>query len=109
MNERQGAVSFRGEPQTVRGDALNAGDRAPDFRLVDNDLSERTLADFAGRPLLISVVPSLETGICDAQTRRFDEEAVALGDRVGFITVSADLPFAQKRWCNEAAAEKGRC
>jgi len=105
MTERHGAVTLNDEPQTVLGDVVEVGQRAPDFRVVGPNRSTRTLADYAGRPLFISVVPSLDTGICDAQTRRFDQEATALKDRVSFITVSADLPTAQKRWCSEAAAE----
>jgi len=105
MKERKSAVTLNGKPQTVLGEALKAGDSAPDFRLLADDLSVKTLKDFAGKPLLVSVVPSLDTGICDAQSRRFDQEALKLKDRVNFVTVSVDLPFAQKRWCNEAAAE----
>ena len=105
MTERHGAVTLGSEPQTVLGDVVEVGQQAPGFRVVSQDRSERKLEDYAGRPLFISVVPSLDTGICDAQTRRFDQEATALKDRVSFITVSADLPTAQKRWCNEAAAE----
>jgi thiol peroxidase len=105
MKERQGAVTLNGKPQTVLGEALKAGDRAPDFRLRATDGSTKSLRDFAGKPLLVSVVPSLDTGICDAQSRRFDQEAVRLKEKVNFITVSVDLPTAQKRWCNEAAAE----
>jgi thiol peroxidase len=105
MTERKGAVTLNGKPQTVLGETLKAGEKAPDFRLLADDLSVKTLKDFAGKPLLVSVVPSLDTGICDAQSRRFDQEALKLKDRVNFVTVSVDLPFAQKRWCNEAAAE----
>ncbi len=105
MTERKGAVTLNGKPQTVLGEVLKVGDRAPDFRLVANDSSKKTLRDFAGKPLLVSVVPSLDTGICDAQSRRFDLEAQRLKEKVHFLTVSADLPTAQKRWCNAAAAE----
>lgn len=105
MKEREGAVTLDGAPLTVIGDRLEVGDRAPDFHLVANDLSEKTLADYTGKPLLVSVVPSLFTGICDAQTRRFDEEAVALQGRANFVTVSIDHPFAQKGWCGNAGAE----
>ncbi len=105
MKERPEAVTLEGEPMTVIGDALKPGDIAPHFRVVAQDLSEKTLSDYAGKPLVISVVPSLDTGICDLQTRRFDEEAARLGDKATVLTISADLPFAQKRWCSEAAAE----
>jgi thiol peroxidase len=105
MKERKGAVTSNGQPQTVIGEALKEGDKAPDFRLLAGDGSARTLRDFEGKPLLVNVVTSLDTGICDAQSRRFDQEALKLKGKVNFITVSADLPTAQKRWCNEAAAE----
>ncbi len=104
MTERSQAVTLNGQPMTVLGDTLKPGDRAPDFHVVAQDLSAKSLADYIGRPMIISVVPSLDTGVCDLQTRRFDSEAVKLGDEVHVLTISADLPFAQKRWCSEAAA-----
>lgn len=104
--ERPNAVTLRGEPRTVIGPALKPGDKAPDFELLANDLSEVTLADSAGKVRLISVVHSLDTGICDAQTRRFNEEAASFGDDVVILTVSVDLPFAQKRWCGAAGVDQ---
>ncbi len=104
--ERFGAVTFKGQPQTVLGKPLQVGDKAPDFTLVANDLSTVTLQDSAGKVRLISVVPSLDTGICDAQTRRFNQEAANLGENVMIFTVSADLPFAQKRWCGAAGVDQ---
>lgn len=91
---------------TVSGNALGVGDKAPDFNLVANDLSNVRLADSAGKARLISVVPSLDTGVCDAQTRKFNEEISKLGDNVVGYTVSADLPFSQKRWCGAAGVER---
>jgi len=88
------------------GEVVKVGDKAPDFTLTANDWRPVTLSDSAGKVRLISVVPSLETGICDAQTRRFNEEASALGDQVVVLTVSADLPMAQKRWCGAAGVER---
>ena len=105
MTERPGAVTLQGTPMTVIGKELKAGDPAPDFRVVTQDLSEKSLSDYEGKPLLISVVTSLDTGICDLQTRRFDEEAAKLGEKASILTISADLPFAQKNWCSEAAAD----
>lgn len=96
--ERANAFNFYG-PQTLTGPELRPGDMAPDFQVIDNKFEPVTLASFAGRPALISVVPSLDTGVCTKQTVRFNEEAAALSDRVAFVTVSADLPFAQARWC----------
>jgi len=106
MTERTGELTFQGNPLTVIGDKLNVGDKAPDFTLLANDLSSVTLADSAGKTRLISVVPSLDTGICDAQTRRFNEEISGMGDNVVGYTVSADLPFAQARWCGAAGVER---
>lgn len=105
-NERHGAVTLKGNPLTVIGDPLKVGDKAPDFVLTANDLSKVTLADSKGKVRLISVVPSLDTGICDAQTRRFNEEAAKLGDGVVVLTVSAEHPFNQKRWCGAAGIDR---
>lgn len=105
-SERPGAVTLKGNPLTVIGDPISVGDEAPDFTLVANDLSNVTLADSAGKVRLISVVPSLDTGICDAQTRRFNEEAAAFGDDVVVLTVSAEHPFNQKRWCGAAGIDQ---
>lgn len=101
---REGAYTLKGNPRDVRGSELKVGDLAPDFELVANDFSVKTLADYEGKIKLINVVPSLETGICDAQTRRFNEEASNLDDVV-VITVSADLPFTQRNWCGNSGLE----
>lgn len=92
-------ITFQGNPVTVQGTKVKVGDKAPDFTVLSNDLKPVTLADTAGKVRLISVVPSLDTGVCATQTRRFNEEAVALGDDVKVLTISVDLPFAQARWC----------
>lgn len=105
MKERTGELTFKGKPKTVIGDKLNVGDKAPNFELIGTDLSTTTLADSAGKIRLLSVVPSLDTGICDAQTRRMNEEISGMGDDVVGYTISADLPFAQKRWCGNAGVE----
>lgn len=97
--ERANAFNFFG-PQALIGPELKPGDPAPDFSVINNKFEQVTKTSFAGRPLLISVVPSLDTGICTKQTVRFNEEAAALAERgAAFVTVSADLPFAQARWC----------
>jgi thiol peroxidase len=106
ITENYGAVIWRGVKRTVLGDPLKPGDPAPEFRLTATNWSKVTLADSAGKVRLISVVPSLDTGICDAQTRRFNEEAVALGDEVVILTVSADTPYAQRRWCGAAGVDR---
>lgn len=106
MIERPDDVIFRGKPRTVVGEKLKPGDKAPDFELLANDFSTVTLADSAGKVRLLSVVPSLDTGICDAQTRRFNEEISKFGDNVIGYTISVDLPFAQARWCGAAGIER---
>src|SRR5215469_16964313 len=96
--ERAGATTLKGNPLTLIGPELKAGDTAPDFALTDNGLKPVTLADTGHNVRIISVVPSLDTPVCDAQTKRFNEETAKLPG-VDIITVSMDLPFAQKRWC----------
>lgn len=92
------SITFKGNPVTLLGSEVKVGDQAPDFKVLANDMSEVTLQDSKGQVRLISVVPSLDTGVCDAQTRRFNEEAAKL-DNLKVLTISVDLPFAQKRWC----------
>ncbi|OBZ14793.1 lipid hydroperoxide peroxidase [Bacillus sp. FJAT-27264] len=104
--ERTGVATLKGSPITLIGPALKAGDQAPDFVLSKNLLEEVSLSDYAGKIKLISVVPSLDTGVCDAQTRRFNTEAAELGDDVAILTVSVDLPFAQARWCGAAGIDR---
>ena len=103
--ERPGATTMRGNPLTLIGPELKPGDTAPDFNLVDNSLKPVTLKDTGGHVRIISVVPSLDTPVCDAQTKRFNEEAARLPG-VDFFTVSMDLPFAQKRWCGAFGVDK---
>ncbi|MEA0555505.1 thiol peroxidase [Lysinibacillus irui] len=98
-------VTFKNGPVTLVGNEVKVGDQAPDFTVLANDLSPVTLKDSEGKIRLFSVVPSLDTGVCDAQTRRFNEEAANLGDNVVIYTVSVDLPFAQKRWCGAAGID----
>ena len=98
------SITFKGNPVTLLGNEVKVGDKAPDFKVLANNLSEVTLADSKGQVRLISVVPSIDTGVCDAQTRRFNEEAAKL-DNVKILTVSVDLPFAQSRWCAAAGIE----
>jgi len=98
------AITFKQNPVTLSGTEVKVGDKAPNFTVLANDLSPVTLEDSAGTVRLISVVPSLDTGVCDAQTRRFNEEASELGDTT-ILTVSVDLPFAQRRWCGANGIE----
>ena len=103
--ERPGATTMRGNPLTLVGPELKVGDKAPDFKLVDNSLKNVSLADTGHNVRIISVVPSLDTPVCDAQTKRFNEEAAKLPG-VDILTVSMDLPFAQKRWCGAFGVDK---
>src|SRR5579863_5999200 len=96
--ERSAATTLKGNPMTLIGPELKAGDKAPDFQAVDNGLKPVTLATTGNGVRIFSVVPSLDTPVCDAQTKRFNEEAGKLPD-VSIYTFSMDLPFAQKRWC----------
>ncbi len=90
----------------VKGDMLTVGQKAPDFTLLANDRSTRTLKDYAGKVIIISTIPSIDTGVCSAQTRRFNQEAASLGDDIVVLTVSADLPFALKRYCGAEGIDK---
>jgi thioredoxin-dependent peroxiredoxin len=100
------SAKFKGNPITLVGPVLQAGDSAPAFTLNKNLLETSSLSDYSGKVKLISVVPSIDTGVCDAQTRRFNEEASKLGDNVVFITVSAHLTFAQARWWAAAGVDR---
>ena len=105
MEERESIVTMHGNPLTLLGPELKAGDLAPDFEVTGNDLSAVKLSDHAGKVCVISSVPSLDTPVCDVETRRFNEEAGKLGGEVKVLTISMDLPFAQKRWCGAAGVE----
>ena len=106
MKERTGIVRFKGSPLILVGPELKVGDPAPDFTAVANDLSPVKLSDYAGKVVIISSVPSLDTSVCDAQTRRFNEEAATLSADIVILTVSMDLPFAQTRWCGAAGVAR---
>ena len=102
---RKGEVTFKGNPVELAGPKLKPGDRAPDFSCVGAGLSVVALGDTTGKARLFNVVPSLDTPVCNTQTRKFAEELTALGDKVAAYTVSLDLPFAQQRWCTDAKVE----
>ena len=106
MEKRTGVVTFAGNPIALLGKEVKVGDKAPAFTLLDNGLGEKTLADYAGKVKVISVVPSLDTGVCDAQTRWFNQNVSKLGENVVVLTVSVDLQFAQKRWCGAAGIDQ---
>ncbi|MGZ4134539.1 MAG: thiol peroxidase [Tumebacillaceae bacterium] len=102
--ERSG-ITFKGGAVTLQGNQVNVGDKAPNFTVLANNLTPVTLDNSKGTVRIISVVPSVDTGVCDAQTRRFNEEAANLAG-VTILTVSVDLPFAQGRWCGAAGIDK---
>lgn len=104
--ERKGAVTFKGNPLTLIGPEVKVGQQAPDFQVLAGDLSPVTLKSSAGKTRLISVVPSLDTPVCDQQTRRFNQEAANLPGNIEILTISADLPFAQGRFCTTAGINK---
>jgi len=105
MEEYKGAVTFEGNPLTLLGNKVQIDQKAPDFEVVANDLSTVRFSSFSGKVCIISSVPSLDTSVCDTMTRRFNEEAGKLGKDVAVLTISMDLPFAQKRWCGSAGIE----
>lgn len=96
---RLGAVTFKGNPMTLVGEEIKAGTAAPDFTLTGDGMQPIRRADLLGKPTIISVVPSLDTPVCQVQTKKFNERLAALGDTVNALTVSLDLPFAMKRFC----------
>ncbi|MFP5113941.1 thiol peroxidase [Bacillaceae bacterium C204] len=104
--ERSGIVTFAGNPVTLIGSEIRVGDKAPNFEVLANNLSKVTLEDSKGKIRLISCVPSLDTGVCDAQTRKFNQLASNLGNNVEVLTISVDLPFAQNRWCGASGIER---
>ena len=106
MSERKGILTVFGNAMTLLGNAVAVGQKAPDFVALDNDLNPKTPADYAGKVLIIAAVPSLDTPVCDVETRRFNSEASKLGENVHILTISMDLPFAQKRWCAAAGIDR---
>jgi len=96
---------MQGRPLTLVGGELRVGEQATDFEAVATDLSSVKLSSFRGKVVIISAVPSLDTPVCDIQTRRFNERAAALGGNVAVLTISMDLPFAQRRWCGAAGVD----
>jgi thiol peroxidase len=100
--------TLKGNPVTLEGPELKVGDAAPDITLQAQDMSDVTLAATRGKARIICTVPSVDTPVCDAEARRFNEEAAKLPN-VDILTVSVDLPMAQKRWCAAAGIERVRC
>ncbi len=106
MAERTGATTFKGNPLTLLGREIKVGDQAPDVEALGNDLTPVKLSAYRGKTVIVSTVPSLDTPVCDTETRRFNKEAAGLGNDVAILTVSMDLPFAQGRWCGAAGIDK---
>lgn len=106
MEERAGIITMHGNPLTLIGEEIKTGDIAPDITVLDNDLSPVKLSSYRGKICVISSVPSLDTPVCDIETRRFNQEAEGLGEEVVILTISMDLPFAQKRWCGSAGVDR---
>lgn len=106
MIERTGIITMHGNPLTLLGNEVYAGDTAPNATLLDNDLNPVSISSYKGKVCVISSVPSLDTPVCDLETRRFNHEAESLGEDVIILTVSMDLPFAQKRWCGTAGVDR---
>ncbi len=102
MRERTGIITMKGNPLTLVGNEVKVGERAPEFEVLSNDLSSVKFSSFRGKVCILSSVPSLDTPVCDTETRRFNEEAGRLSSDVAVLTISMDLPFAQKRWCGAA-------
>jgi thiol peroxidase len=106
MMERPGIVTMKGNPLTLLGPELKVGEAAPDFEVIDNNLNPVRFSSFRGKICLIASVPSLDTPVCDMETRRFNTEAGKLSPEINILTISMDLPFAQKRWCGAAGVDK---
>jgi thiol peroxidase len=104
--ERKGIVTVKGNPVTLIGSEIKVGDKAPDFTVVDGDLKEVRLKDFAGKIKVISVSASLDTPVCDMQARRFNQEAAKLPEDVVILNITMDLPFAISRFCTTAGINK---
>jgi len=106
MLERSGEVTLQGNPLTLVGPRLKAGDKAPDFVVLNTELAPVGLSSHRGKVCIIASVPSLDTPVCDIEARKFNQEAANLGPDVVIMTISMDLPFAQKRWCGAAGVQK---
>ena len=105
MIERSGIITFQGNGLTLEGTPVETGDAAPDFSILTTELQPKSLADYKGKVLILVTVPSLDTPVCDVEARRFNQEAADLHEDIEVLTISADLPFAQARWCGAAGIE----
>ncbi|MFC1522128.1 thiol peroxidase [Elusimicrobiota bacterium] len=105
MKEKKGIITMKGSPLTLLGDEIKVGDKAPGFTVLDNSLSEVSVSSFKDKIKVIVAVPSLDTPVCDIEAKRFNKEAGQLGSDTVVLTISMDLPFAQKRWCAAGGAD----
>lgn len=105
MAQEKTQVTMKAKPLVLLGTAVDVGQKAPDFEVLNNELNPLTLSSFAGKTLIICSVPSLDTSVCDRETRKFNEKAAELGEEVAVLVISMDLPFAQKRWCGAAGIQ----
>ncbi|MHC4680049.1 MAG: thiol peroxidase [Planctomycetota bacterium] len=108
MEATKSSITFKGNPLALAGNPPKAGDPAPDFEVLGNDMSAVKLSDLKGKTVVICSVPSLDTPVCDTEVRKFNEHATSLGDDVAVLVVSMDLPFAQARWCGAAGVKNVR-
>ena len=106
MEERTGVITIKGNPLTLLGRGVQVGEAAPDFEVTANDLTPFNFSSLKGQMCILASVPSLDTPVCDLETRRFNDEAAALGPDIRLLTLSMDLPFAQQRWCGAAGVER---
>ena len=106
MSERTGLVTLKSNPVTLEGDGVKVGQQAPDFTAVATDMSEQTLWQYRGRPVVLCSVPSLDTPVCDVEGQRFNKEAAGLGQDAVVLLVSMDTPPALKRWCGQNSADR---
>lgn len=106
MSERTGIVTLLGNPVTLTGNPVEAGDQAPTFKGLTNDLTEFSSESLTGKTVILLTVPSVDTPVCDTEVRRFNEKASGLADNVVVVVASVDLPFAQSRWCGNAGVDR---
>ena len=99
MEKNKKKVTFKGKPVTLLGSEAKVGERAPNFTVLDNNLDPRSLSDFKGKVLVLSIFPSVDTSVCSTQNKRFNELATEMGSNVQILAISNDLPFALERFC----------
>ncbi len=106
VKEKERTVTMKGKTLTLVGEEIRVGRQAPEFAVLDGDLKEVHLSTYNGKTRIIASVPSLDTSVCDIETRKFNEAATTLGDNVVIMVISMDLPFAQKRWCAASGVDR---